>query len=120
MDMYPYTELMIEKHPIFPHRHDLYEIIYVVDGCCQFGCGEKTETISPQDLIFIGKDQLHRITYFPEQTVTYFAVIFDIVLKKTPLPTEAYLECAKIMNTLNQINKDHYRRGHSQNPQNIF
>lgn len=115
-----YTELMIEKHPVFPHRHDLYEILYVVDGCCQFGCEDKTECIGPQDLIFIGKNQLHRITYFSEQTVTYFAVIFDIVLKRTPLPTEAELECAEIMHTLSQIDKDRYRRGHSRNPQNIL
>ena len=112
-----YTELMQETHPVFPHRHNLYEIFYVVDGNLRFGCEGRTELIGPQEFVFIGKNRLHRIDYLPNQPVNYFAIIFDIVLKRTPLPPEAELECIEIMEALKKIDQGQYQRGYSSQPQ---
>ena len=112
-----YTELMNQSVPVFPHRHDLYEIFYGVDGTFQFECEGKLETLGPQDFVILGKNRLHRIVYTPNTPATYFTIIFDIQAKSNPIPREAEVEFEEVRRALGHIDQGHYYRGHSQQSQ---
>lgn len=106
-----YTELMNQSIPVFPHRHDLYEIFYGVEGTFEFECDGKVEVLGPQEFVLLGKNCSHRIRYTPECPATYFTMIFDIEAKTTPAPLEAELEYGELIEVMAHIDKEKYRRG---------
>lgn len=112
-----YTELMNQSIPVFPHRHDLYEIFYGVEGTFQVECDGMLETLGPQEFVILGKNHLHRILYTPDCPATYFTIIFDIVVKNGPAPMEAELEYGEIIEAMAHIDKEKYRRGYCRQSQ---
>ncbi len=78
-----YAEQMNQSIPEFLHRHDLYEIYYVMKGSMECWCVGKVHELKEGNLMFVGKNLEHHMIYNPQNKGEYFVLIFDIASKNT-------------------------------------
>lgn len=103
-----YAEQMDQTIPVFPHRHNLYEIFYGLAGTASFSCGGQVTPLKPGTAIIVGKNQKHRVIYEPQSSVSYFALIFDIAFKNTNCLLSDKQEYDEIKAVLEQIDLEKF------------
>lgn len=101
-----YAELMDTSIPVFEHRHELYEIFYGLEGSVTFHCSRQKIELFPDSAIFLGKNQLHRSSFYSDDHALYFTLLFDIEPKN--ISDEEKLEYKEIEAALDYINSQKY------------
>ena len=64
--------------PSFMHRHDFFEIIFILTGCCTQNIGLKRLQFTKGDIIFIAPGIFHTMEVFDDRTA-----VFNILLRKS-------------------------------------
>lgn len=81
---YPFhDDIVVAKHmryhPLFTHRHDFYEMIYVLDGCCFNYMDRKSFKMESGNVCIIPPEIPHAVGIFDD------SIIANILIKKTAL-----------------------------------
>lgn len=78
-DIFQIAELSLIRGSEMPaHRQSCDELTYVVSGKAKVWCGDTVREISPGQIHYIEKGQVHRIVVDPEQNLHYFCIGFTL------------------------------------------
>lgn len=79
-DEYPFNvfRTSLDWNPLFhPHWHDqVFEMIYMVEGCADFRIGSASFVAAPGDIYLIPEGELHA-GYVMDMHPLYYAILFD-------------------------------------------
>ncbi|WP_337099868.1 AraC family transcriptional regulator [Paenibacillus sp. YIM B09110] len=86
------TDIMVLKHnrytPVFRHKHEFFEMIYVYSGQCTQAIAEETILLSEGDLCIIPPKVEHAIEVFDE------SIILNVLIKRSTF-NDTFLEILK-------------------------
>ncbi|MGL6199336.1 MAG: AraC family transcriptional regulator [Lachnospiraceae bacterium] len=74
-----YAEILDHEIPEFPHRHDLHQIYYVLEGNINIMVEDQMLAVGQEQAVFLVKDIKHHVYFEPDKPKRYLGLIFDIM-----------------------------------------
>lgn len=105
-----YAEILDQGIAEFPHRHDLYEIYYVMKGSLTINIDGTLLEIGEGRSCFLAKNIPHHVLYNPGIPKRYFALIFDVtsIVSNSHCGPDGMFEFHDVENALARVTNTTY------------
>jgi AraC-like DNA-binding protein len=83
---YPFLLIISDDLEFPPHWHDEMELVYVLEGRLQVGLAKQIHTLAPQDILIIGRGEVHYFINSPQEKSRVAILQFGLMLFEALTP----------------------------------